>query len=285
MSNTAPEAKAVSVPPPPAAPKAHAEDGFQQAWVPNGRVSGGVYTVLVFGTALLALLAWTFLRPSFVPSPLQVLGVYPALFQEGLGYQLYVSLATNIEAVLVSCALTLPLAYLTVLPALRPLVRALSKMRFLGLTGFVIVFTVTFGGGHGLKLALLVFGMSLFLVTSLYDIVESIPRGEFDHARTLRMGPWRSTYEIVVLGRLDAVLDMIRQNAAIGWVMLTMVEGLVRFEGGLGAMMLAEDKHMRIDAVMAIQIVVLVLGVLQDAALVLLRKTLCPYADVTLERR
>jgi NitT/TauT family transport system permease protein len=67
--------------------------------------------------------------------------------------------------------------------------------------------------------------------------------------------------------------------------MLTMVEGLVRFEGGLGAMMLAEDKHIKLDAVFAIQAVILVIGIAQDWALVALRRVLCPYASLTLERQ
>jgi NitT/TauT family transport system permease protein len=231
--------------------------------------------VLLFG--------WS-LRPAFLPGPLEVLSAYPRLFDQGLAQQLFVSLSTNFQALGLTCLLTLPLAYLTVLPALRPFVRSLSKARFLGLTGFVVLFTILFGGGHGLKVALLVFGMGVFQVTSLYDVVEAIPREEFDHARTLRMGAWGSVIEVVILGHLDAVLDAIRQNAAMGWVMLTLVEGLVRFEGGLGAMMLAEDKHIQLDAVFAIQALVLIIGIGQDWAIVALKRLLCPYASLTLER-
>lgn len=216
---------------------------------------------------------------------MDVVRAYPNLFDQDLALQLYVSLTTNLQAIAISCLMTIPLAYLTVLPAFRPFVKALSKTRFLGLTGFVVLFTILFGGGHALKLALLVFGMGVFLITSLYDVVESIPREEFDHARTLRLGPWGSIIEVVILGRADAVIDAIRQNAAMGWVMLTMVEGLVRFEGGLGAMMLAEDKHIRLDAVFAIQLLVLLIGVAQDWALLGLRRVLCPYASLTLERQ
>ena len=81
------------------------------------------------------------------------------------------------------------------------------------------------------------------------------------------------------------MLDTIRQNAAMGLVMLTMVEGLVRFEGGLGAMMLAEDKHLRLASVAAVQILVLGIGICQDAGLLLLRRVICPYASRTLERQ
>jgi NitT/TauT family transport system permease protein len=258
---------------------------FKDAWVPNGRVSRRVHLMLGSGTLVVLIAAWWLLRPAFLPGPADVFYAFPKLTDQGLVQQLFVSLTTNFQAIGISCLLTIPLAYLTVLPVARPFVRSLSKMRFLGLTGFVVLFTILFGGGHALKVALLVFGMGVFLVTSLYDVVEAIPKEEFDHARTLRMSPWGSVVAVVVLGHLDAVLDAIRQNAAMGWVMLTLVEGLVRFEGGLGSMMLAEDKHIALDAVFAIQLLVLAVGVLQDWAFVWLRKILCPYAGLTLERQ
>lgn len=240
--------------------------------------------IIVVGTVIGLLGGWC-LRPPFIPGPGEVLDAFPGLIDQGLFFQLYVSLSTNLQAIGISCLLMVPIAYLTVLPAVRPFVHALCKMRFVGLTGFVILFTIFFGGGHALKVALLVFGMSMFLVTSLFEVVENIPREEFDHARTLRMGSWGGVVEVVIIGRFDQVLDAVRQNAAMSWVMLTMVEGLVRFEGGLGALMLAEDKHIRLDAVFAVQFVVLGIGIVQDWALLLLRRALCPYASLSLERQ
>ena len=257
---------------------------LREAWRPNGHVSKRVQWILGVGTLLVFLGAWS-LRPPFLPSLGEVCAAFPRLVRQGLFAELLVSMTTNLQAIALTCLLTVPLAYLTVLPALRPFVRAISKGRFLGLTGFVVLFTLLFGGGHALKVALLVFGLGVFLIASLYDIVEAVPREEFDHARSLRLGPWGSIVEVVVIGHLDAVIDAVRQNAAMGWVMLTMVEGLVRFEGGLGAMMLAEDKHLKLDAVFAIQTVVLLIGVLQDWAFVGLRRLLCPYAGMTLERQ
>lgn len=257
---------------------------LREAFVPNGRISAQIRWSIAAITLVVILGTWS-MRPAFLPGPLDVLKAYPSLIDQGLFQELFTSLTTNLQAIGLSCLITLPLSYLTVVPAARPFVRALSKMRFLGMTGLVVLFTLTFGGGHGLKLALLTFGMGVFLVTSLYDIVETIPREEFDHARTLRMGPWTSVIEVVILGHMDAVLDTVRQNAAMGWVMLSMVEGLVRFEGGLGAMMLAEDKHIKLDAVFAIQLLVLFVGIGQDYLLALFKRWFCPYAFITLERQ
>lgn len=253
-------------------------------WAPNGHSSKMTNGIILMGTILMLLGVWSF-RPSFIPGPIEVFQAFPRVLDQGLLPCILVSITTNIQAILLSCLVTVPLAYLTVLPVVRPFVHVLTKTRFLSLTGFVILFTILFGGGHLLKVALLTLGMSVFLVTSLFEVVESIPREEFDHARTLRMGPWRSVLEVVILGRIDQFLDTIRQNAAMGWVMLTMVEGLVRFEGGLGALMLAEDKHIRLDAVFAIQVVVLGVGILQDFLFRFIRQILCPYANLTLERQ
>jgi len=41
---------------------------------------------------------------------------------------------------------------------------------------------------------------------------------------------------VIVLGRADAAFDAMRQNAAMGWMMLTMVEGISRSEGGIGGL-------------------------------------------------
>ena len=136
-----------------------------------------------------------------------------------------------------------------------------------------------------MKVALLVFGMSVFFVTSMLDVVLAIPKDRFDHARTLRMGEWRVVWEVVVLGTIDKAFDVLRQNAAIGWMMLTMVEGISRSEGGIGAMLLSQNRHFHLAEVFAIQLLILIVGILQDYGIGGIRRLVCPYADLTLERR
>ena len=86
---------------------------------------------------------------------------------QGLGYELITSLTLNIEAIAWSTLISLLLSYLTVIPAFRPIALAVSKGRFLGLIGLTLIFTLAIGGGHTLKLSLLVFGMTVFFVTSI----------------------------------------------------------------------------------------------------------------------
>ena len=135
-----------------------------------------------------------------------------------------------------------------------------------------------------MKLALLIVGGVTFLLTSTADIVASIPRARFDHARTLGMSEWRVVWEVVVLGTFDQMLGAIRQNAAMLWALLPVIEVLFRGEYGLGLLLDVERKYFHLDRVYAIQLLFITIGLAQDYALGLLRALLCPYADLTQER-
>jgi len=216
---------------------------------------------------------------SFMPTPAAVLNSWLFLAKsESLLIELWVSWTTNIEAIVITTILSLLTSYVIVLPIMRPFVNFCSKSRFFGITGFVVLFTLIFGGGHWLKVALLVFGMSVFFITSMASVIVEIPQEEFDYARTLRFSNWGMVWEVIIRGKADMAIEILRQNAAMGWVMLTLVEGLNRSEGGLGALMLNENKHFKLAAVFAIQITILILGIVQDWAIKMFRNIACPYS-------
>jgi len=154
------------------------------------------------------------------------------------------------------------------------------------MAGFVIIFTRIFGGGFTLEIALLVFGVAPFFLTSMVDVVDSVTQAEFDQTRSLRMGRARAVWEVVILGRLDQMFDALRQNATMGWMMLTMVEGLSKYTGGVGVVILNEGKYRNLDAIFAVQFTILAIGALgQDPFLRWLKNLCCPYAKLTLEKK
>jgi NitT/TauT family transport system permease protein len=255
------------------------------AFLPNRVLSPNVWKILLIGEAAIALALWWFLPLQIIPKPGEVFHALASLWQEGLGRELIISFFLNIQAISWTLVISLLISYLTVLPAFRPIAAALSKGRFLGLIGLTLIFTLTVGGGHKLKLSLLVFGMSVFFITSMAAVVANLPKEKFDHARTLGMSEWRVVWDVVILGTADEAFEVLRQNAAIGWMMLTMVEGISRAEGGVGAMLLNQNKHFHIAEVFAIQLVILIVGMMQDYVIGVLRKICCPYADLTLERK
>jgi NitT/TauT family transport system permease protein len=252
---------------------------------PNRVISKKTIRWLVGFQLLLLISIWVFSPSVFLPKPKEVYQALGELWFQGLGSELITSFYLNLEAIGISAVLSLVMAYLTVIPFFRPIVTLISKLRFLSMVGLTFFFTLMATTGHELKLFLLVFSVSVFFVTGMAEVVASIPKESFDLARTLRMGEWRVVYEVIVLGQVDKAFEVLRQNAAMGWMMLTMVEGISRSEGGVGAMLLNQNKHFHLSAVFAIQLTILMLGLAQDYAIGLLRQIICPYADLTLERK
>ncbi|HEX7839511.1 MAG TPA: ABC transporter permease subunit [Kofleriaceae bacterium] len=245
---------------------------------PNRRIARSVQLSYAAASAAVLGVAWS-LSSGALPSPGGVAAALARLWiAQGLFDELATSVVLNAQAIAWTTALALGLAYATVVPAVRPIATAISKLRFTGLVGWAFVFTLWARDGHQLKLWMLVFGMAPFFVTAMASVVAELPRERFDHARTLGMTEWRTVWEVVIRGTVDQALEALRQNAAMGWMALTMVEGLVRSEGGIGALMLNENKHLDLAAVFALIVVVLIVGIAQDAALAWLRRTVCPYA-------
>lgn len=252
---------------------------------PNRVISRQTVRWLIGFQLLMLFFIWIFSPTVFLPKPKEVFQALSEMWMEGLGAELITSFNLNLQAIALSTILSLLLAYLTVIPFFRPIVTLLSKLRFLSMVGLTFFFTLMATTGHELKLYLLVFSVSVFFVTGMAEVVAAIPKEKFDLARTLRMGEWRVVYEVVILGQADKAFETLRQNAAMGWMMLTMVEGISRSEGGVGAMLLNQNKHFHLSAVFAIQVSILFLGLGQDYVIGLLRRVFCPYATLTLERK
>ncbi|MGV3617784.1 MAG: ABC transporter permease [Fimbriimonas sp.] len=266
--------------------KLQSERTWLNAILPNRAVSPTVMRIIVAVEVAIFLIVWLNSPFKALPRPDEVFQAFGRLWQsQGLGQELITSFNLNLRALAISSLISLGLAYLTVIPVFRPLVAAISKGRFLSLAGFTFIFTLMVGGGAPLKTSLMVLGVSVFYVTSMASVIAAIPKGEFDHARTLRMSEWRVVWEVVILGTADKAFEVLRQNAAIGWMMLTMVEGISRTEGGVGAMLLNQQKYFRLPEVFAIQIGILIVGLAQDWLIGFIRGIVCPYADLTLERK
>ena len=252
---------------------------------PNTSVGRPTVVLIIVVQLIIALLAW-YTSSEILPRPPEIWSAFGRLLKGGdLIRELFTSMTLCIQAMGLSIIIALTLSYLTVLPFFRPTAFIVSKGRFLTLVGLSFVFTLLTSGGHNLKVSLMVFGITVFFVTSAIAMIQSIPKTEFNHARTLGMSEWQTVGEVIVLGRLHEVFEIIRQNFAISWMMLTMVEGISRAEGGIGAMLLNQNKHLHLDAVFAIQILILLVGIGMDYLIGVVKNIICPYASLSLERR
>jgi NitT/TauT family transport system permease protein len=249
------------------------------------KTPGRVYTL--FGVWFLVWIGyWTAFRPEIFPSPLEVVQAFPTMwFENGLGQEVVTSFIVNVQAIGISAILGLGLAYLSTVQAVFPLVEIVSKLRFVSPVVFFFVLTQITSTGHQLKLALLVMGMVVFFVTTMASIVANIPRERFDHARTLRMTEWLTVWYVIIQGTRAQALDTIRDNAAMGWAMLTMVEGIVRSEGGVGVLILDQNKHFNLANVYAAAVVIIAVGFLQDWLIGKIREYVAPEAALITVKR
>jgi NitT/TauT family transport system permease protein len=252
---------------------------------PNKALSKSSSLLLAGAQILGLILLWSFSNFTFLPTPGETLHSFGELWNEGLGVELLTSFFLNLQAIGVALIASLCLAYISVIPFFRPLVSSFGKLRFLSLAGLTFFFTMAAKSGHELKLYLLVYSIAVFFVTSMIDVLDGIQKVQFDLAKTLKMGNWRIVWEVIVLGQADKVFDCLRQNAAIGWMMLTMIEGMSRSEGGIGAVLLNQNKHFHLSSVMAIQLLILMVGLGQDYAIGVLKNVFCPYANLSMEHK
>lgn len=197
--------------------------------------------------------------------------------QQGLITELMNSTMVIWKSILLSGLISVALAGLWTADLFKPLANGVAALRFLGFAGLTFLFTLWTSDSAQLKLALLTFGMTVFLTRSTIDIVKGIPQSDIDYARSLHLSGWRLTWELIIRGRSADMLDLVRQNAAIGWTLLAMVEGITRSEGGIGALLLNQNKYFNLSAVFAIQLTILGYGLLQDVGLSYIRLLLCPW--------
>lgn len=254
------------------------------AFTPNQAISKNVLKLIIGVQVAAFFLIWLTSPFVFLPSMSETWQAFWGQWDQGLGGELLVSMYANLEAIGIATIISLGLAYLTTLAGFRPVVNFLSRLRFLSMVGLSFAFTVMTKTGYQLKISMLVFSISVFFVTGMMDVVDSVPKEQYDLARTLGMKPWRVVWEVVVLGQIDKAFDVLRQNAAIGWMMLTMVESMVKSEGGIGAMLTTANRHFYLSAILAIQIAILLMGLLQDYLIGAAKRLFCPYSQMTTEK-
>ncbi len=238
------------------------------------------YTISILWVAMV-LVYWlitTSGEKKFFPTPLQVWNGFSALYSEGLVVHIGSSLWLCLQATVISIIVSLVIAYSYPIPLLRPLSRAMSQLRYLPLTGITFYLTILVTNARTMQVWVLVIFMSLYFITSLLAVIKDIPQEEIDHARSLKCSRWEILWEVIVKGRFDYVIDVLRQNLAITWMMLVTVESILVAAGGLGVLIKNSDKFMNHGRIFALQIVILLVGLSIDYTLNTTRKSLFRYS-------
>lgn len=263
------------------------QPGWQQTIVPFGKTARWTTVVLACMTAVLLILFWQIGTSGggLIPGPGPVLQRLGALVQsKDFLSNLFSSIGLTIKAMLIAIVIALLIGYLSVIPVFRPLARFVVKCRYLTITGLFFVFILLTKDADKLKLSLLIFGIVPFFVTSMLAVIDNIQTEEYDAARTLRYNQWETLRELIIIGRLDQIIEIIRQNFAIAWIMIVTVESSALSGGGIGAMLYRYNRYNDLHTTLALQIVILLLGIGIDQLLLIMRKQLFPYTQLTVSR-
>ncbi len=254
------------------------KNDLKSFFTPLGSISKTSVYILLIGELIIALVAWQMSGEGLLPRPSKVLESLANVDSKYNFFENFLSsLGLVLEAMGLSILIAMALSYLYLIPVLTPVTKFIVKCRYLTLSGLVFAFNLGSSSAHNLKINLLIFGIVPFFVTSLVSTIDSIDRAEFDLCKSLRMSNLQAWWEVVILGTLDQVFEVMRQNFAISWMMITMVEGLNMSEGGLGAIIIKANKYIDLGTVFGVLAVIFMVGVCSDYLLGQLRKWFFPY--------
>jgi NitT/TauT family transport system permease protein len=248
---------------------------------PFATISRQNFLIMVILQLLFILVVWQLSPGGLIPGPLPIVKALGELLTGSLlADNLLVSLLLTVKAMFYSVLITLIFSYLSVLPFFRSVAQLIVKCRYLTLTGLIFIFTLLTKDGGALKLSLLMFGIVPFFTTSFLAVIVRTPAQEYELCQTLGYNRWQTLYEVIVVGKADQVFEIVRQNFAIAWMMITMVEGLNMSEGGIGALLIKYNKYNDLPYVLALQAVIFGIGLFFDFSLGSLRKWLFPYTKL-----
>ncbi|MFL1896851.1 ABC transporter permease [Aquimarina sp. 2-A2] len=250
---------------------------------PFEKISNKLQYAIMFGWIILVIVFWIISSMGerhLFPSPQQVATGFAELYNEGLVVHIASSLLLCLQAILIAVVISLFFSYLSTIPVMLSFAKALSKLRYLPLTGITFYLAIIISDARTMQVWVLVVFMSTYLTTSLLSMISSISQEEFDHARSLQCNRWEVLWEVVIKGRIDHVIEVIRQNLAIVWMMLVTVESILVAAGGLGFLIKNSDKFMNHGRIIALQIVILVVGLSIDFVLSFLRKAFFRYSKI-----
>jgi NitT/TauT family transport system permease protein len=248
--------------------------------------SSKIFSILIVVYCFVAIGLWQlFAKGGLIPTPVKVAeSILKIISTADFFDNLFSSLTLTLKGMGYSMIIALAVSYLSLIPIFNPLAKFIIKCRYLTLTGLIFLFTLLTSNGHNLKLSLLIFGIVPFFVTSFLSIIDAINEQEYELCKTLRMNNWQTLLEVVIIGRLDQVFEVMRQNFAIAWLMITMVEGLCMSEGGLGTMVIKSNKYIDLGSVFAILAIIFLMGICFDILLKQLRSWFFPYTNLQIRK-
>jgi ABC-type nitrate/sulfonate/bicarbonate transport system permease component len=256
---------------------------MKKIFIPFEKLTSPQKTIILAGWIIFLAILWfvgTLGEKHLFPSPTQVAEGFSKLYSEGLVKHIFKSLSLCFISIGLAIFVSMLFAYSFPIPFLKPVAEFITKLRFLPFTGLSYYAAVLIQDARNMQISILVVFLTTFLTTSLIAIIKDIPQEEFDHAKTLKCSRFEVLWQVIILGRIDYVIDVIRQNLAITWMMIVTVESILIASGGLGVLIKNADKFTNHGRVIALQLVILFIGLSLDWFINFIRKSVFRYSKI-----
>ena len=256
---------------------------IKKLFTPFEKVSKSKKTIILLIWIVFVITLWfvgTMGQKHLFPSPAQAFKSFLELFNEGLVVHVFNSLKLCFTSIFIAVIISMLFAYSWPIPLFKPISEFITKFRFLPLAGLTLYITLVVHDARNMQIWIMIIFLTTFLTTSLISVIAAIPEEEFDHAKTLKCNRWEVLWQVVILGRIDYVIDVIRQNLAITWMMLVTVESTLAAAGGLGFLIKNSDKFSNHSRIIALQIIILLIGLGLDWFINFLRKSIFRYSKI-----
>jgi NitT/TauT family transport system permease protein len=245
---------------------------FKKLINPTGSIDPKHVAMVYSAWIVIVALAWYLNNSTILPKPHAIIIAMADLFKSGFAMDLMTSLVFTFKSMAAAILVAFSIAFIGLIPVCRPIVQLIGKSRFLSTAGFTVIFAIMTSDAQHQKFALMVFCVAVFQVVSFIDVMFASSE-RLDYCFTLKMKPWRIVWEEMILAKRSEMMVTVRQNFAIAWMSLPMIEGISRVDGGIGIVLEDLRRHLRYDHIYAVQIMILICGIGIDFLLEKTRKT------------
>ncbi len=244
------------------------KDWLKSIFTPFGNTSKKTdYGIMAFYIVTIAIFWYWTPEKSLVPSLGDTLEAWGDLWRHGLLYHILKTLQLFLYASVIGIPLAALIAYSSKIAFFKPISTILSKLRFNPITGFTLFLMFATKGGRTLQVTLLVIFMSFFFITGLVSMIQEVNSDDRIRRETMKMGPWRILWKVIIVDRRDYLIELIRQNLAMMCMMIVSVEGIDKGQGGIGALIIDTNRGLAFPKIFALQLTILCIGITLDFTL------------------
>ena len=136
---------------------------------------------------------------------------------------------------------------------------------------------ITLGLGETAKIALIVLGVTPFMVRDLAGHVAAIPEEQMVKAQTLGASTWQIALRVALPQALPRLIECLRLSLGPAWVFLIAAEGIAS-DVGLGYRIFLVRRYLAMDIILPYVAWIAFLAVAFDLSLTLLNQRLFPWA-------